>query len=37
MIRFARAAEGRGDYIFTDVEKIGNVAVLEDGLPLRRD
>jgi predicted dehydrogenase len=26
---FARAAEGKGDYIFTDAQKIGNVAVLE--------
>jgi predicted dehydrogenase len=26
---FARAAEGKGSYIFTDVQKIGNVAVLE--------
>jgi predicted dehydrogenase len=26
---FARAAEGRGDYIFTDGQKIGNIAVLE--------
>jgi predicted dehydrogenase len=26
---FARAAEGKGEYIFTDAQKIGNVAVLE--------
>ena len=26
---FARAAEGKGSYIFTDEQKIGNVAVLE--------
>ena len=26
---FARAAEGKGAYIFTDAQKIGNVAVLE--------
>jgi predicted dehydrogenase len=26
---FARAAQGKGDYIFTDAQKIGNVAVLE--------
>jgi predicted dehydrogenase len=26
---FARAAEGKGSYIFTDAQKIGNVAVLE--------
>jgi predicted dehydrogenase len=26
---FACAAEGKGDYIFTDAQKIGNVAVLE--------
>jgi predicted dehydrogenase len=26
---FARAAKGEGDYIFTDAQKIGNVAVLE--------
>jgi predicted dehydrogenase len=26
---FARAAQGQGSYIFTDAQKIGNVAVLE--------
>jgi predicted dehydrogenase len=26
---FARAGEGKGEYIFTDTQKIGNVAVLE--------